>query len=177
MRSSPGTEPEQDSRPDPVEPSQDELRAQLEQLRAQLDATEDRYLRARADLDNYRKRIEREVDLRTREERDVLLRSWLEVVDSVERAVAHTPDNDPTGDALRAVLEQMRSTLARERVMRIGAVGEPFDPERHEAIAVVEDAERKPGTVAEVTRSGYAVGDRVLRPAQVAVARPPAQAD
>jgi molecular chaperone GrpE len=107
----------------------------------------------------------------------VLLRSWLEVVDSVERAVAHTPDNDPTGDALRAVLEQMRSTLARERVMRIGAVGEPFDPERHEAIAVVEDAERKPGTVAEVTRSGYAVGDRVLRPAQVAVARPPAQAD
>jgi molecular chaperone GrpE len=175
MRSSPGTD--QDSRPDPGEASPDELRAQVEQLRAQLADAEDRYLRARADLENYRKRVERDVDLRVREQGDAALRAWLEVVDSVERALAHVPGDGGSDAALRAVLEQMQTTLARQRVARVGDVGERFDPERHEAIAVVPDAEHEPGTISEVTRSGYAVGDRVLRPAQVSVARPPAHGD
>ena len=164
MRSSPGTE--QDSPP----PRDEELRAELEQTRALLTEAEDRVLRARADLDNYRKRSERELERRVRERGDELLRAWLEVVDSVERALALEPDA-PLADGLRAVLEQMDAIVARQGATRIGQVGEPFDPELHEAVAVVPDATRPAGTVAEIARSGYAVGDRVLRPAQVVVAR------
>jgi molecular chaperone GrpE len=168
MRSSPGTE--RDAPRDPGELSEEELRAEVEQTRARLDETEDHYLRARADLDNYRKRSERDVDRRVREQSDALLRGWLEVVDTVERALALERD-DP---GLRAVLEQMESLLTRHGVRRFGELGDTFDPERHEAIAVVAEPGRPAGTIADVARSGYSVGDRVLRPAQVAVARPPA---
>ncbi|MCW2978217.1 MAG: GrpE protein [Actinomycetia bacterium] len=168
MRSSPGTE--RDAPRNPAELSEEELRTELEQTRAWLDETEDHYLRARADLDNYRKRAERDVERRVREQGDALLRGWLEVVDTVERALALGPD-DP---GLRAVLEQMESLLTRHGVRRFGEAGDMFDPERHEAIAVVADPDRPAGTIAEVARSGYSAGDRVLRPAQVAVARPSA---
>jgi molecular chaperone GrpE len=168
MRSSPGTERETPR--DAAELSEEELRAELDQTRTWLDETEDHYLRARADLDNYRKRAERDVERRVREQGDALLRGWLEVVDTVERALALGRD-DP---GLRAVLEQMESLLARQGVWRFGEPGDTFDPERHEAIAVVEDPGRPAGTIVDVARTGYSAGDRVLRPAQVAVARPPA---
>jgi molecular chaperone GrpE len=61
-------------------------------------------------------------------------------------------------------------------VTRLGEVGQRFDPELHEAVAVVPESDREPGTIAEVTRSGYASGDRVLRPPLVAVAQPPEEA-
>ncbi|MDT5251064.1 MAG: molecular chaperone GrpE, partial [Mycobacterium sp.] len=131
MRSSPGTEREASS--DPSELSAEELRAELEQNRARLAETEDRYLRARADLDNYRKRAERDLERRVREQTDELLRSWLEVVDSVERALALAPQD---AEGLGAVLEQMQANLARHGLRRIGEVGEQFDPQRHDAIGV-----------------------------------------
>jgi molecular chaperone GrpE len=77
---------------------------------------------------------------------------------------------------LRAILEQMESVLARQGAERIGAPGEQFDPERHEAIGVRETDEVPDRTVLDVARSGYALGDRVLRPAQVIVARRPERA-
>jgi molecular chaperone GrpE len=169
MRSSPGTE--HDS---PADQSADELRAEVEQARAQLAETEDRYLRARADLDNYRKRAERELERRIRDRGDDQLRAWLEVVDSVERALAL--ESDPrAADGLRAVLDQMTAILARQGLARVGQVGDAFDPERHEAIAVVPGG--SPGSIAEIARPGYATGDRVVRPAQVAVARAPDDGD
>jgi molecular chaperone GrpE len=137
--------------------------ADLEARNAEL---EDRHLRARADLENYRKRSAREVDRRVGEEREAVLLDWLEAVDSVERALRMTPD----AEGLRAVLEQMEGILARQGVARAGAPGEPFDPERHEAIGVREGEGRQP-TIADVARSGYTISDRVLRPAQVIVTR------
>jgi molecular chaperone GrpE len=177
MRSSPGTEREASrdpSKPNPRELSAEELRAELEQTRAQLAETEDRYLRARADLDNYRKRAERDLERRVREQADELLRGWLEVVDSVERALVLAPQDAGLDEGLRAVLEQMQAILARHGLTRIGEVGERFDPERHDAIGVVTNRGSTADAVAEVARSGYSAGDRVLRPAQVVVARPPA---
>jgi molecular chaperone GrpE len=166
---------EHESRTARASPPAEDLAAQLEETRSELAACEDRYLRARADLDNYRKRTEREIEQRSRERSDALLRSWLEVVDSIERALAL--DAQPrTADELRAVLEQMEGLLARYGVTRLGEVGERFDPELHEAVAVVPESDREPGTIAEVTRSGYASGDRVLRPPLVAVAQPPGEA-
>jgi molecular chaperone GrpE len=131
---------------------------------------EDRYKRALADLDNYRKRSAREADRRVEEGREAVMRDWLEAVDSVERALRMEPTN-PLFEGLRAVLEQMEAILARHGVERVGEVGEPFDPERHEAIGVQPSHEVPDGTVLEIARSGFRAGDRVLRPAEVVVSR------
>jgi molecular chaperone GrpE len=162
MQSSPGTEHDSETR---------------EALLTQLAAAEDRFLRARADLENYRKRVDRELERRLREEIDDVLREWLEAVDSVERALALQPDGSADADDLRAVLEQMEAILARRGVRPVGEAGAPFDPELHEAVAVVPSADQPAGTIAEIARSGYTAGDRIIRPAQVVVTRPPADGD
>jgi molecular chaperone GrpE len=138
----------------------------VEELQARNAELEDRYLRARADLENYRKRSAAEIDRRVGEARDRLLLDWLEAIDSVERALRIDPD----ADGLRAVLDQMDSILARNGVARMGRPGEPFDPERHDAVAV-QDGEGDDAVIGDVTRSGYTLADRVLRPAQVIVTR------
>lgn len=158
---SPTRAPEGDGRPSGAPPQTSELEAQVARL-------EDRYKRALADLDNYRKRAERETQRRVADARERLLRDWLEAVDSVERALRVQPDDQ----GLRAVLEQMQAILARNGVSRLGAVGDAFDPERHEAIGVQPSDEAADRSILEVARSGFALGDdRVLRPAQVVVAR------
>src|SRR2546423_7580752 len=91
-------------------------------LDAELAQVEDRYKRALADLDNYRKRSAREVERRVAEGTEALLLDWLDAVDSVERALRIEPEG-PLVQGLRAVLEQMDSILARQGVDRIGAVG------------------------------------------------------
>jgi molecular chaperone GrpE len=144
-------------------------------LSEQLARVEDRYRRALADLDNYRKRATREVDRRVAEAREAALRDWLQVLDSVERAVALEPDG-PCQEGLRAVLQQIDTVLDRQGAHRIGTPGDQFDPERHEAVAVRASGEVPDRTVVEVQRSGIARGDRVVRPAQVVVARAPEHA-
>jgi molecular chaperone GrpE len=151
--------------------TEDARHAELEERNAQL---EDRYKRALADLDNYRKRTARETERRVAEARDALLLDWLEAVDSVDRALGQIAPAHPAAPGLRAVLEQLEAILDRQGVNRVGAVGEPFDPERHEAVGVRETAETPDRTVAEIARSGFARDGQVLRPAQVIVARAPA---
>jgi molecular chaperone GrpE len=141
---------------------------ELEQRCADLD---DRYKRALADLDNYRKRAAREIERRSNDSREAVALDWLEAVDSVERALLMAEPDSPLALGLRAVLEQMDAILERQGLSRIGAPGEPFDPERHEAVGVVQTDAGPDRTVVEVTRSGYTIGDRVLRPAQVVVSR------
>jgi len=127
---------------------------------------DERYLRALADLENYRKRSAQEVERRVAEQAERLLLDWIEAVDSVDRALGMQPS-----DGLRSVLEQMESILARQGVERVGAAGDRFDPELHEAISVRESDEVPDRTVLDVARSGYRHGERVLRPAQVVVSR------
>jgi molecular chaperone GrpE len=137
---------------------------------AEIARLEDRYKRALADLDNYRKRTAREIERRVGESRETLLREWLEALDSVERALRMDAQG-PLAQGLRAVLDQMESILARQGVERIGEAGERFDPERHDAVDVRQSDDVPDRTVLEVVRSGWALGDRVLRPAQVVVSR------
>lgn len=175
MPSSPGTDRhdtasgapsiEEPEAPERREPSQAEHEAEIARL-------EDRYKRALADLDNYRKRSAREVERRVEEGRDALLREWLEAVDTVERAARMDPDG-PLGQGMRALLDQIEALLARRGVQRIGEAGEPFDPERHDAVEVRMTTDAPENTVVDVIRAGYAIDGRVLRPAQVAVARRP----
>jgi molecular chaperone GrpE len=174
MQSSPESEPGETTapaRPDEESngaPSREQV-AELERRNEQLD---DRYKRALADLDNYRKRFQRDLDRRVGEARQAVVRDWLEALDSVERAERAQPEGHVL-EGFRAVLDQMEAILARYGVRRVGAPGEPFDPELHEAISVV-DTDRVPDrAIVEVTRSGFVIGDRVLRPAQVVVARNP----
>jgi molecular chaperone GrpE len=134
---------------------------------AELAQMEDRYKRALADLDNYRKRTGREIERRVGERDEALLRDWLDVVDSVERALRMEPQQE----GMRAVLDQMEAILARRGVQRIGHVGEPFDPERHEAIQARPAGDVPDRTVVDVARSGFELGGRVLRPAQVVVSQ------
>jgi molecular chaperone GrpE len=148
--------------------AEDRDHARLAELEAEVARLDDRYKRAVADLDNYRKRSAREAERRVAEEREGLLRDWLDAVDSVERALRIQPEDQ----GLRAVLEQMEAILSRQGVVRLGAVGEQFDPARHEAIAIQSRDEVPDRTVLEVARSGFAIADeRLLRPAQVVVSR------
>ena len=157
-----------------AEANQEDARSGAEQrdLAAELAQMEDRYKRALADLDNYRKRSARDVERRIVESREAQLREWLEVVDSLERALFMQPE-DPVVEGLRAVLEQMEAVLARQGVTRMGAPGDRFDPERYEAVGVRETNEVPDRTVLEVARSGFAHDGRVLRPAEVIVSRAP----
>jgi molecular chaperone GrpE len=160
-------------RPDPDPPPEPAQSAA--ELTEELARLEDRYKRALADLDNYRKRTAREIERLVAEARESALRDWLDVVDSVERAARMEPDG-PCAEGLRAVLEQMDSVLARQGAVRIGATGDRFDPERHEAVAVQPSADLPEHTIVAVVRSGFALGDRIVRPAQVVVARAPEHA-
>jgi molecular chaperone GrpE len=144
-----------------------------EEHAAELARAEDRYKRALADLDNYRKRSAREVDRRLTEATDALVVQWLEVVDSIERALAMVERDSPMYPGLRGVLDQIEAVLARQGVHRIGTPGERFDPERHAAVSIREDPEAEDRSVLDVARSGYERGGRVLRPAEVVVARRP----
>jgi molecular chaperone GrpE len=141
----------------------------------ELARVEDRYKRALADLENYRKRTTREVDRRVTEAEESALDDWLQVVDSVERAIQLEREG-PCYEGLRAVLAQIDSVLDRQGAQRIGAPGDQFDPERHEAVAVRATGDLPDRTIVEVQRSGFARGDRVIRPAQVVVARAPEHA-
>jgi molecular chaperone GrpE len=160
-----GEQPEGAAAPTP-EP---DLSVELAQAEDQLAQAEDRYKRAVADLENYRKRTARDLQRRIDESTDALIRDWLEALDSVERALRMQPQDPFLFEGLRAVLSQMEAILERQGVQRTGTAGERFDPERHEAVGVRQTRQLPDRTVVEVARSGFARGDRVLRPAQVIV--------
>jgi molecular chaperone GrpE len=155
-----------DGEPQQEQPQQQPETPSVADLEARNAELEDRNLRARADLENYRKRTAREIERRVGDEREAVVLDWLEALDSVERALRMSPESE----GLRAVLEQMEAILKREGIARTGAPGDPFDPERHEAIGV-RDGEGAQPRIADVARSGFTVSDRVLRPAQVIVTR------
>jgi molecular chaperone GrpE len=162
--------PESDAQQAVEERSPEQECEELRQRNAEL---EDRYRRALADLDNYRKRADREIDRRVAERAEGFMRGWLEAIDSVERALRATAQDDPAAEGLQAILDQMEGNLARHGVSRIEADGQRFDPERHEAIGTRETDEVPSGTIVDVARSGFTLDDRVLRPAQVIVSRSP----
>jgi molecular chaperone GrpE len=131
-----------------------------------------RLLRALADLDNLRKRVDREVTRQREDERADVARRWLPVVDDLERALEYGGASDPLVAGVRAVFERALFVLEQLGFPRFEDVGAPFDPTRHEAVGTIE-TEAPPGTVAATTRAGYGSDEMVLRPASVIVARRP----
>jgi molecular chaperone GrpE len=128
-----------------------------------------RLLRALADLDNLRKRFERELDRERKAERRRIAGEWLPVVDDLERALEHAAaEASELHAGIAAIYEHALAVLARLGFERFEDVGAPFDPRRHEAVgAIPSDAPR--GTVAVATRPGFGTDEEVLRPAAVIV--------
>jgi len=154
-----------ESEPDPLEVS----RAELARVRDQL-------LRTAADFDNFRKRSRREVEDASKKARDDLLRDMLPVFDNLERAVAHAKvatDVNAMADGIDLVMCQFIDTLGKLGIERIEAKGQPFDPTVHEAIQNLPTADHPPGTVADQVQTGYRMGERLIRPALVVVAKEP----
>jgi molecular chaperone GrpE len=141
-------------------------------LDAELAKVEDRWRRAVADLDNLRKRYVRELERERAAERSRVAAAWLPVVDNLERAIAHTGDqSNAIVEGVRSILDEGLQVLERLGYPRDEESGVAFDPQRHEVVGVVENADKAPGTVVEVRRAGYGRGANQLRPASVVVSR------
>src|SRR5690349_12454849 len=133
----------------------------------------DRYLRAAADLENLRKRQKRELDDVKLESKGRVLKEMLPVVDNLERAIEHATTQsgtNPIVEGVQLVLRQFVTAFERLEVTPIEALGQPFDPNLHEAISQ-QESDAAPGTVVQVLQRGYKAGERLLRPALVVVAK------
>ncbi|HZD97810.1 MAG TPA: nucleotide exchange factor GrpE [Micromonosporaceae bacterium] len=144
--------------------------ATIDALRARIAELEDRWRRAAADLDNVRKRSARDAVTQRADERNRVTAALLPVLDNLDLALEHA-DADPQSviAGVRAVRDQAADALAALGFARDDDTGVPFDPARHEAVAVVNDPAAAPGTIVRVVRPGYGDGDHQLRPASVVV--------
>lgn len=136
----------------------------------------DRLVRTMADFDNFRKRTEREKSDLRKQAAGSVLRDVLEVVDNLERALSASGKLDELKQGVEMILKQQVDILRRHGVERVESVGQTFDPNVHEAVAREEgDADLDGPTVATELQAGYRHHDRLLRPAMVTVAVPPAK--
>jgi molecular chaperone GrpE len=161
----------------PIEVDDSSKLATLEKERKEL---HERLLRTAADFDNFRKRSRKDMDDARAKAKEDVLREILPVADNLERALAAAESQGgpaATGgiaDGVKLVLRQLASALDRFEVKAFASLGEAFDPARHEAISQIETPDQPAGTVVNEMQKGYLMGARLLRPAMVAVARPPA---
>jgi len=161
---------------DPLARLQDELTAS----KADAEQWRDRFLRKAAELENFRKRTEREKGETAALAKSMVLSEVLPVVDGLERALAGlagAKESDEGlaryGEGVQLLHKQLLHTLRRLGVVPIDAVGQRFDPHLHEALARIETEEQEENIVVQELRRGYSFNDRLLRPAQVAVSTRP----
>ena len=150
--------------------------AAADAIRAELAEARDRALRSQAELENYRKRVARQMEEERRYANLPLMRDLLHVWDDMGRAI-EAAEQASAADSLlegfKMVARQLEDVLERYHCTEINALGEPFDPHKHEAISQQSSEEHPPGTVAYVARSGFQLHDRVVRPSQVIVSTAP----
>lgn len=132
----------------------------------------DKWLRAVAELENYKKRVRREIDDATFRAQQNLLNAFLPTVDNLERAQELARSNEQLFKGIQMVVSGFLSALARHGVEPVPAVGHPFDPAIHEALQQMDSPDHAPGTVIREWEKGYRQGDRLLRPARVVIAGP-----
>jgi molecular chaperone GrpE len=156
----------------PQDQSASEPAGEVARLREQLRAEHEMYLRALADFDNYRRRVERETARIARSgKRDTVL-SILEVMDGFDQAFQHAEKNQSAlWEGVQTIHRQLLAALQAQGIAPFDSVGHAFDPGLHEAIAAVQSNGHPSGTVVDDVRRGYRWGDEVLRPARVRVAQ------
>lgn len=181
----PGAKPGEASS-DPAANADEVLRlgAEVDTLKGQIADLTDRMLRAHAEMENMRKRAEREREETAKYAITKFARDVVNVADNFERAIQAVPagaaDQDP---ALKSLVEGVSMTereflnvLEKNGVKRINPKGEAFNPHQHQAMMEMQNADVPPGTILEVYQAGYVIEDRVLRPAMVVVAKGGAKA-
>jgi molecular chaperone GrpE len=149
-------------------------KAKFDEAEKQAEENHQRYLRAQADLDNFRRRTRLEKEESAKYASIKLLEQLLPVVDNFERALAASQTNadfDSLAKGIDMVFRQISQVLEQEGLKPIQAVGEPFNPEFHQAIMQVESEEYEEGIVVEEVQKGYFIKDKVLRPAMVKVSQ------
>lgn len=148
----------------------------LEAAQAEVARIRDQLLRTAADFDNFRKRARREVADAEVRGAETLLKELLPVFDNLERAASHAESATEVQslvEGIRMVMRQFSDSLSRAGVERVDAEGSPFDPAVMEAIQQLETSSHPPGTVTQQVQAGYRMGDRLIRPAMVVVAKAP----
>lgn len=146
--------------------SQEKSRETMDRLKD----THERHLRAAADLENYRRRAQKEKEEIQKFGVEKLLKDLFPVVDNLDRALGAAPDDGPLRKGVEMVRASLEQALARHGAKAFSALGQPFDPARHEALLQVPTAEAAPGTVVLEHARGFTLHDRLARPAMVGVA-------
>jgi len=145
--------------------------AELEQLRGELEQLKAESLRERADLDNQRKRMARELESARRFANERLLADLLPLFDSMEAGLAAAAESDPLRAGLELTLRQLHRIASANGLSEVApAAGDAFDPERHQAMSMVAADGVAAGCVAQLFQKGYFLNERLLRPALVVVA-------
>lgn len=159
------------------EQADDAAAAELAAAREEAGKNWDLYLRSQAEMENFRKRMQRDKQDSLRFANEGILREILPVIDNLERAVEHAKDNDADAagllEGVEMTLGQFARALDKFGVRPVESVGHPFDPDRHEAMGQMVTTEQSANTVAQQLQKGYLLNDRLLRPALVMVAKAP----
>ena len=150
------------------------LRQQLEAKEQEAKSNYERLLRQAAEFENFKKRTMREREESIRFANEALIKDLLPVVDNLERAVAHAQgggNGKPLVEGVEMVIRGILDVFSKYGVTQIEAIGQPFDPVKHEAMAQVETDDHEPNTVVEEHHKGYLLHTRLLRPALVSVSK------
>jgi molecular chaperone GrpE len=162
---------------------EEQLQAELEQAQCEAKAHQEQYLRTLADMENLRKRTQREKEELAKFANENILREVLPVIDNLERAVEHAEQAElsETGagllEGVQMTLTQFSQVLGRFGVIPVESLGQPFDPALHQAMGQFATEEYEANTVAQQMQKGYQLNDRLLRPAMVMIAKPPEPAE
>ena len=162
---------------DDASPTVDAVQAEIEQLTGELQNAREQALRTQAEMQNIRRRAEQDIEKAHKFGQEKLVGDLLPVVDNLERALEAMDHNDPTLkpvlEGVELTLKSFHDTLGRHKVEAINPVGEPFDPQLHQAMTAVESADAEPNTVLNVFQKGYTLHGRLVRPAMVVVSKLP----
>jgi molecular chaperone GrpE len=157
-------------------PSEDDAVESEDRLVAEVEKYKDIALRAEAEMQNLRRRAERDVQNAHKYGIERLLQNLLPVLDSLEKAIevseaAASDDDDPQLEGIRLCSKLFVDVLTREGVEALDPLGEPFDPNLHEALSMIENPDLEPNSVMTVIQKGYRLNERLVRPAKVMVSK------
>jgi molecular chaperone GrpE len=158
----------------------DDLAAQLAAAREEVEALKDQALRGQAEAENIRRRAARDVENAHKFALEKFASELLPVIDSLEKAVesvqasAESADANAIGEGVELSLKLFLDVLEKSGISRIHPIGEPFDPQLHEAMAMVENPDAEPNSVLDVMQAGYTLNGRLVRAAMVVVSKAPA---
>jgi molecular chaperone GrpE len=156
--------------------AEEQLQAEVEKALSEAKALQEQYLRTLADMENLRKRTQREKEELAKFANENILREILPVMDNLERAVEHAEQAESSEGLLEGVqmtLTQFSQVLDRFGVKPVESLGQTFDPALHQAMGQLETDEYPANTVAQQMQKGYQLNERLLRPAMVMIAKPP----